>query len=166
MNTEKTGSKFALMIGAPIGLLFNGFALYISLFPLLFPPFYHLMAIENMNIFWHPIIWGIIIPASFLIFLWQDGRKIGNQLKSQDILKTSFRFISLVNFKFFLLLTAIYISGLLIYGTSVTLRATLLSTMIYPFKLLLFFCLATLITSLTIGMLIVKLTEKKAKTLN
>ena len=62
---EKIGSRYALLIGLPVGLTFSILVLIASLFP----PFNFLVFTSGLQGFWHPLIWAVIIPVSFIFLL-------------------------------------------------------------------------------------------------
>lgn len=68
---ENIGGISALIIGLPIGFIFSAFTLYISLFPM----FDFGIAFLGGKLFWSPIIWGGIIPLTYILLLWRAGKK-------------------------------------------------------------------------------------------
>lgn len=71
INLDKIGSQTALFIGLPLGTIFSLGVLVISLFPM----FDLGLAIIGGKLFWHPIIWAGLIPATFIFLLWAAGKK-------------------------------------------------------------------------------------------
>lgn len=156
MSNKKTGSKYALLLGIPFGLSFCGIILIASLFP----PFNLFIFLSEAKIFWHPASW-VIIFLYFIFLLYIKSKNIDRDLERKSSIATSFRFIFSINVNLFFLLLLIYTAGKFIYGISLTLHATLIPTLLFPVVLLFSFCFATFVTSLTLGLLIVKLTKNK-----
>ena len=156
MNDQKTGAKFALIIGLPIGLAFCLMALSLSEFY----PFAYLLRIASLKIFWNPLIW-MIIAATVTVALWQTGKVIAPSLKKRDILQTSFYFTFLVNIKLLLIMAAIYFGGMIndwLFNT----REIFLAAIPYSILIMiLFFAFATVVLSITVSLAIVHLTKSK-----
>jgi len=156
MNDQKTGAKFALIIGLPIGLAFCLTALSLSEFY----PFAYLLRLASLKIFWNPLVW-MIISATLTVALWQTGKVIAPSLKKRDALQTSFYFTFLVNIKLLLIMAAIYFGGMIndwIFNT----REIFLAAIPYSILIMiLFFAFATLVLSLSVSLAIVHLTKSK-----
>jgi len=156
MNDQKTGAKFALIIGLPTGLAFCLMALSLSEFY----PFAYLLRIASLKIFWNPLIW-IIIAATVTVALWQSGKVIAPSLKKRDALQTSFYFTFLVNIKLLLIMAAIYFGGMIndwLFNT----REIFLAAIPYSILIMiLFFAFATVVLSLTVSLVIVQLTKRR-----
>ena len=156
MNDQKTGAKFALIIGLPTGLAFCLMALSLSEFY----PFAYLLRIASLRIFWNPLIW-MIIAATVTVAIWQTGKVIAPSLKKRDALQTSFYFTFLVNIKLLLIMAAIYFGGMIndwLFNT----REIFVAAIPYSILIMiLFFAFATLVLSLTVSLVIVHLTKSK-----
>src|SRR5690606_19830238 len=94
INLDKIGSRTALLIGLPIGITFSLTVLFISLFPMLGLG----LAFIGDGLFWHPLVWAVLIPTAFIFLLWTAGKKIKTHLnKNYSLIKTSFLFTLFVN---------------------------------------------------------------------
>ncbi|RAR47776.1 hypothetical protein [Flavobacterium lacus] len=156
---EKIGSRYALLIGLPVGLTFSILVLIASLFP----PFNFLIFTSGLQGFWHPLIWGGIIPFSFIFLLWYEGKKISNYLITKNILLSSFLFTIKLNFKLFLILFLIFVFSLFLFGFSVVLESQIKSLLIGTITILITFIFATIVTTFSKSLIIVKLTQNKLK---
>jgi hypothetical protein len=156
---EKIGSRFALLIGFPVGLTFSILVLIASFFP----PFNFFVFTSGLQVFWHPLIWGGIIPFSFIFLLWYEGKKISNYLITKNILLSSFIFTAKLNMKLFLILLLTLIFTSLFFGISVALESQIKSILISTITLLITFIFATIVTTFSISLIIVKLTQNKLK---
>jgi hypothetical protein len=156
MNDQKTGAKFALLIGLPIGLAFCLMALSLSEFY----PFAYLLRIASLKIFWNPLIW-IIMAATVAVALWQSGKVIAPSLKKRDALQTSFYFTFLVNIRLLIVMAAIYFGGMIndwLFNT----REIFLAAIPYSILIMiLFFAFATVVLSITLSLAIVHLTKSR-----
>jgi hypothetical protein len=156
-NLDRVGSWTALLIGLPIGLAFSFFVLFISLFPLLDFG----LAIIGGGLFWHPIVWGGLIPLTFAFLLWTAGKRIKSHLdKNYSTIKTSFLFTLFVNSWLFGLLLAMFIIGGLFFNIAPTVSFSNISIVAIGLTILTFIT-ATGLTSVTIGLLIVTITKNK-----
>jgi len=154
MDTTKTGAKYALIIGLPIGLAFCLLPLSLTHFY----PFAFLLRIASLRVFWNPLIW-MIIAVSLTVALWQTGKVIAPSLKKRDTLKTSFYFTFLVNLRLLLIMAAIYFGGM-INDALFSTREIFLAAIPYSIIImLLFFAFATVSLSLTVSLVIVQLTK-------
>jgi hypothetical protein len=157
MDSKKTGSKYALLVGIPTGLAFTGFTVYVSSFY----PFRLLLSAASLKVFWNPFSW-LLVGAALLVSLWHTGKMIGPALKKYDVLKTSFLFTFWVNLRLMLVISAIYFYGII--ANSLNGGDPFLAAIPYAILgLLLFFALATAITSVSVSLLIVNLTKNKLK---
>ncbi|MFY7743240.1 MAG: hypothetical protein ACOVQR_11360 [Flavobacterium sp.] len=156
---EKIGSRFALLVGLPVGLTFSILVLIASLFP----PFNFLVFTSGLQVFWHPLIWGGIIPFSFIFLLWYEGKKISNYLITKNILLSSFIFTAKLNMKLFLILLFTLLFTSLFFGISVALESQIKSILVSTITLLITFIFATIVTTFSISLIIVKLTQNKLK---
>jgi hypothetical protein len=84
MDTQKTGSKFALLIGLPTGLAFFLMAISLSHFY----AFAFLLRISSLRIFWNPLTW-VVIALSLSVALWHSGKMISKSLTKRDSIRTS-----------------------------------------------------------------------------
>lgn len=155
-NLEKIGSKTALCIGLPFGTIFSLSVLFISLFPIL----NFGLVLVGGKLFWHPLIWAGLIPATFIFLLWTAGKKIKNHLdKKYSIIKTSFLFTIFVNSWLFGLILLIFIIGGFFFSPQTSGIANISLTAI---GLTVFtYIVSTVLTALTIGLLIVTITKNK-----
>lgn len=156
---EKTGSKYALLIGLPIGLTFSALVLFASLFP----PLNFAIFMTNLNGFWHPLVWAGIIPISYMYLLWHEGGKISNYLQTKSIFVTSFIFTLKLNLKLFAIILLIGLFSVLFFGVSTVLESQLLTLLFVTIAIILTFIFATLLTTFSISLIIVKLTQNKIK---
>jgi len=156
---EKTGSKYAILIGLPIGLMFSALILIASLFP----PFNFVLFMTNLQGFWHPLVWAGIIPISYIYLLWHEGRKISSYLQTKNILTTSFIFTLKLNLKLFAIILLIGLLSVLFFGISTVSQSQLISLFVTTIAIILTFIFATLITTFSISLLIVQLTQNKLK---
>jgi hypothetical protein len=156
-NLEKIGSRTALLIGLPIGMIFSFAVLFISLFPM----FDFGLALIGGKLFWHPIIWGGLIPLSFTFLLWIAGKKIkGHLSRNYSTLKISFLFTLYVNSRLFGLLLLIFIVGDLFFNIIQPLSLSNINLVAIGLTILTFIA-ATAFTTVTIGLLIVIITKRK-----
>ena len=156
-SLDRVGSWTSLFIGLPLGVLFSFAVLYISLLPMLDFG----VAIIGGGLFWHPIIWGGIIPLSYAILLWRAGKRIKGHLdKNYTALKTSFLFTLFVNSWLFGLLLSIFILGGLFFNIEQTISFGNISIVAIGLTILTFI-IATALTTVTIGLLIVIITRSK-----
>ncbi len=150
---ENIGGISALIIGLPIGFIFSAFTLYISLFPM----FDFGIAFLGGKLFWSPIIWGGIIPLTYILLLWRAGKKIHSNInKGYSVFKCSFLFTLFVNVRLLILVKLIFIIGGVLNNFEGKLELIGISLILTA----LFFTIATLFTTLTIGLGIIKLTKK------
>lgn len=158
MNTENTGSKFALLIGLPIGLIMGTIALSMAKFY----PFRFLLNLASFKLFWNPIVWTLIAIA-LAIILWKTGKTIAPTLERKNTLSTSFLFTFLVALKLFVFIAAIYFIAVIAQWLKIGDAAFLA---IVPYSLIVmifFFAFTTVIVALTGGLLVVQLTKQKLK---
>ena len=162
-TTEKAGAKYAVAIGFPTALI------YTFLLPVILAQSFSLAFLSDnreLDLFFNPLIFAILIPLVYFLAYWKSGIKIGAFDKHETMLKTSLKFSLETNFKTYLLLIAIYAINCLIKGISITVRATLINTLLFPIKIFTaFFIASTIFTTLTTGLLIVKLV-RNTKQLN
>jgi hypothetical protein len=156
---EKIGSRYALLVGLPVGLTFSILVLIASLFS----PFNFLVFTSGLQGFWHPIVWAGIIPLSFIFLLWNEGKKISNYLKNKDIILSSFIFTAKLNLKLFLILVLTLLFTSFFFGFSVVLVSQVKSLIIGTITMLITFIFATIVTTFSISLIIVKLTQNKLK---
>ena len=156
---EKTGSKYALLIGLPIGLTFSALVLITSLFP----PFNFVLFATNLQGFWHPWVWAGIIPIRYMYLLWNEGKKISNYLQTKNIFISSFIFTVKLNLKLFAVILLIGIFSVLFFGASTVLKSELILLFVATMAIILTFIFATLLTTFSISLIIVKLTQNKIK---
>jgi hypothetical protein len=158
MESEKTGSVYALLIGMPVGLAFS----YAALFASSFFPFNLLLKLAGFKIFWHPLSWLVILSV-LAYSLWQTGKKIPYNLRKSNTVKTSLLFTFYANIKVFITITTIYLVGAIADWLS---KGDASFVAVIPYGILvmiLLFLVATLITAFTISLLIVELTKNKLK---
>jgi len=161
MNSQKSGSKFALAIGLPTGLAFLLMALSLTHFY----AFAFLLRISSLKIFWNPLTWTVI-AVSLCIALWHSGKTIERSLTKRDVLKTSFYFTFLVNVKLLVVMASIYFGGMIsdvILGTRDVFFAAI------PYALIImiaFFAFATLLLSVSVSLVIVQLTKSRIEGIN
>lgn len=156
VNLDRIGSRTALFVGLPFGTIFSLMVLFISLFPM----FDLGLAVIDGRLFWHPIIWGGLIPATFIFLLWTGGGKIKKHLdKKHSIIRTSFLFTLFVNSWLFALILMIFIIGGLFFPlykegfSGISLTAIGFTISLY--------LVSTVFTALTIVLLIVTITKNK-----
>jgi len=157
MDIKSIGSKYALAAGIPTGLAFTAFTVYVSSFY----PFRLLLSAASLKVFWNPFSW-LLVGMALIISLWHTGKMIGPALKKFDVLKTSFLFTFWVNLRLMLVISAIYFYGII--ANSLSGGEPFLAAI--PFAiigLLLFFAIATAVTSITVSLLIVNLVKNKLK---
>jgi len=161
---EKIGARAALKIGLPIGLIFSMAVLYLSLFSMVNLGVY----IIGGKLFWHPIVWALIVPLMFFGLLWTGGKKLKGYVENRfSSLKSSFHFTLYVNIRLFLIIALIFIVGGFL--TSFQNDGNISSLKIIGMGLsatLLTFLIATIFTTFTIGFAIVRLAEKKISVAN
>jgi len=156
-NLDKIGAHTALFVGLPFGIIFSAMVLVISLFPMLD---FGLVLIGG-RIFWHPIIWAGIIPIVFIFLLWTAGKKIKTHLdKKYSIIKTSFLFTLFVNNRLFGLILLIFIIGGLFYSPLHTAKSTNINFIAIGLAIFTYI-ISTILTTFTIGLLIVTITKNK-----
>ncbi len=155
-NIHNIGSRVALFIGLPFGTIFSLTVFVFSLFPMLDFG----IVIIGGQLFWHPIICVGLIPVTFIFLLWAAGRKIKTHLgKNYSVIKTSFLFTVFVNNRLFGLIILIFIVSGFLYNPlqtnpfDISLIAIGLTVLTY--------IIATTLTTLTIGLLIVFVTKNK-----
>ncbi len=157
VNLDRIGSKVALYIGFPLGVFFSLIVLFLSLFPILD---FGLVFIGG-ELFWNPIIWAGVIPVTFIFLLWTAGGRIKVHLDRKDsIVWTSFLFTLFVNTWLFGLILLIFVIGGFFYSpihTSNIITVSLISLGVT----LLTYIISTVMTSMTIGLLIVTITRNK-----
>jgi len=156
---EKIGSRFALLIGLPVGLTFSILVLITSLFP----PFNFLVFTSGFQGFWHPLIWGGIIPFSFIFLLWYEGKKISNYLSTKSIILSSFIFTAKLNLKLFLILLLTLVFTTFFFGISIVLESQIKSLLIGIITIVTTFIFANIVTTFSVSLIIVKLTQNKLK---
>ena len=161
---EKIGAEVALKIGLPIGLGFSMVVLYLSLFPLVDLAIYFI----GGKLFWHPIVWALIIPLVFYGLLWTGGKKLKAYIENDfPSLKSSFYFTLFVNLRLFSIIALVFVIGGFI--TSNQMNEDMNSLKIIGLGLsttLFIFLLATIFITFTIGLTIVRLVEKKISVAN
>ena len=157
VNLDKIGSRTALLVGLPIGTIFSLTVLAMSLFPMLDFG----LAIIGGGLFWFPLVWAGLIPSTFIVLLWSAGKKIKVHLdKNYSLIKTSFLFTLFVNSWLFGLILLIFIIGGLFFSPIQTVAFSNIS--IVAIGLTIFsYVIATALTTLTIGLLIVTITKNK-----
>ena len=74
---EKIGGVTALLVGGPIGLAFS----FVAFFASLMYTFTFLLILTGGGLIWNPIIFGGLLPLSFLILLWLSGKTISKNLR-------------------------------------------------------------------------------------
>lgn len=158
MESEKTGSVYAMLIGMPVGLAFS----YAALFASSFFPFNLLLKLAGFKIFWHPLSWVIILSV-LAYSLWQTGKMIAPALRKKNSVRTSLLFTFLANIKVFITITTIYLTGAVADWIS---KGDASFIAVIPYGILvmiLLFVVATLITAFTLSLVIVELTKNKLK---
>jgi len=159
MDTQKTGSKFALLIGLPTGLAFFLMALSLSHFY----AFAFLLRISSLRIFWSPLTW-LVIAITLGVALWHSGKAIGKSLSIRDTLKTSLYFTFLVNVRLLIIMASIYFTGMI---SDVVLETRDVFFAAIPYAIIImiaFFAFATLLLSVSVSLAIVQLTKSKIET--
>jgi hypothetical protein len=156
-SLNKIGPRTAVIIGFPLGMGFGLGLLYLSLFPGLdFGIF-----VSGAGLFWHPLIWAGIIPASFIFLLWKAGKKIKLHLdRDFPLLKTSFLFTFYINNRLFSLLLLLYFISQLYTGLMPSEYLGKVNWMVLKILFWLY-VIFTVLTSLTIGLLIVYITKSR-----
>jgi hypothetical protein len=158
MESEKTGSVYALLIGMPVGIAFSFCALFASTYF----PFNLLLKIGGFQVFWHPVSW-VIILSTLAWSLWQTGKMIGPSLQKGNTVRTSLLFTFLANIKVFLAITAIYLTGAVADWLNKA-DASFIELIPYGIIAMIFlFAFATLATAFTLGLVIVEITKHKLK---
>jgi len=156
MDTQKTGSKFAMLIGLPTGLAFFLMAISLSHFY----AFAFLLRISSLKIFWNPLTW-IVIALTLGVALWYSGKAIGTSLTKRDIIKTSFYFTFMVNVRLLIMMASIYFIGMI---SDVLLHTREVFFAAIPYAIIImiaFFAFATLLLSVSVSLAIVQLTKSK-----
>jgi hypothetical protein len=156
MDTQKTGSKFALLIGLPTGLAFFLMAISLSHFY----AFAFLLRISSLRIFWNPLTW-VVIALTLSVALWHDGKMISKSLTKRDILRTSFYFTFKVNLRLLVIMASIYFIGM-ISDVALETREVFFAAIPYAILIMIvFFAFATLLLSVSVSLAIVQLTKIK-----
>jgi hypothetical protein len=156
MDAQKTGSKYALIIGLPTALALCLLALPLSHFY----PFAYVLRLASLKIFWNPLVWVVIIATS-VTALWQGGSAIAGSLAKRDALKTSFYFTSLVNLRLMLVTAAIYFIGI-VNDWLFNVREIFLPAIPYSIiSMLAFFAVSTVVFAVTVSLVIVNFTKGK-----
>lgn len=154
MDTQKIGSKFALLIGLPTALFFFLMALSLSHFY----AFAFLLRIASLRIFWSPLTW-FVIAATLSVALWHSGKAIGKSLAKRDTLKTSFYFTFMVNVRLLIIMASIYFIGM-ISDVVLNTREVFFAAIPYAIIIMIaFFAFATLLLSISVSLVIVQLTK-------
>jgi len=156
MDTQKTGSKFALLIGLPTALVFFLMALSLSHFY----AFAFLLRVSSLRIFWSPVTW-VVIGVTLSIALWYSGKVIAKSLAKRDVLKTSFYFTCIVNVRLLIIMASVYFIGMI---SDVVLNTREVFFAAVPYAIIIMiasFVLATLLLSVTVSLAIVQLTKNK-----
>jgi hypothetical protein len=154
MDIKNTGSKYALLIGLPIGLAFGTMALSVSKFY----PFRFLLKLASFKLFWNPMIWTLIAAALVLI-LWRTGKMIAPTLQKRDSLRTSFLFTFLVTIKLFVFITAVYFIAIIAEWIRLGDGAFLAIVPYSLIAMIIFFSFTTVVVALTGGLAVVQLTK-------
>lgn len=153
---DRIGSRTALLIGLPIGLMFSFTILVISLFPMVDIG----LAAIGGRLFWHPIIWAGLIPIIFTFLLWKAGQRINVHLdKNYSVIKISFLFTLFINSRLFTLILLIFLIGGLF--SNVVGTFSLFSFGVALGLTIFTFITATVFTTFTVGMLIVTIAKRK-----
>lgn len=158
MDTDKTGSKFALLIGLPIGLMMGTMALSVSKFY----PFRFLLKLASFKLFWNPAVWTLI-AAALAVILWRNGKMIAPSLEKKDALHTSFRFTFLVTLKLFIFIATIYLIAVIAEWIRIGDAAFLAIVPYSLIAMIVFFSFTTIVVALTGGLAVVQLTKLKLK---
>lgn len=151
------GSRYALLIGLPAGLAVSSFLFFISLFP----PLDILLFAAGFQVLWHPLALLSIVGV-YAYALWKSGKTITPSLLKNrfKLALTSLRFTAMVNIHLYVLILLIFVVGAITHGEA---RDLIFRLPIAALVLLVFFIAATLFTTITVGLLIVHLTQKKIK---
>jgi hypothetical protein len=156
METQKTGSKFALLIGLPTGLAFFLMAISLSHFY----AFAFLFRISSLRIFWNPLTW-VVIALTLSVALWHGGKMISKSLTKHDSLKTSFYFTFKVNLRLLVIMASIYFIGM-ISDVMLETREVFFAAIPYAILIMIvFFAFATLLLSVSVSLAIVHLTKMR-----
>lgn len=149
-NLDSIGSQTALLIGAPMGLLFAFFAFVLSLFP----PFDMLLFATGGGLMWHPAVVAVGFPLVFATLLWRSGKRIKGCLdQGYPLIWISFLFTFNVNKGLFgLMLTLFLISGLFFAQPTIDRFTSIWVGVAFSVVIFLF---STVVTTFTIGLLIV-----------
>jgi len=158
MNTDTTGSKFALLIGLPIGLAMGTMALSVSKFY----PFRFLLKLASFKLFWNPAVWTLI-AAALAVILWTTGKMIAPSLAKNDTLRTSFLFTFRVTLKLFIFICAIYFIAVIAEWFRIGDAAFLAIVPYSLIAMIIFFSFTTVVVALTGGFAVVQLTKMKLK---
>ena len=155
-RNNRIGSWTAVLIGTPIGLAFAFLAFFLSLFP----PFDMILFATGGGLIWHPIVFALIIPMTFMTLLWLAGKKIKTYLdKDYSVIKTSFLFtININKWLFGLILILFLISGLFLTKPSIDRFTSVWVGVVFS---IIIFLYSTIITTFTIGLLIVNIAKNK-----
>jgi hypothetical protein len=156
MDTQKKGSKFALLIGLPTGLAFFLMAISLSHFY----AFAFLLRISSLRIFWNPLTW-VVIALSLGVALWHSGKMISKSLTKRDSIRTSFYFTFKVNLRLLVIIASIYFIGM-ISDVMLETREVFFAAIPYAILIMIvFFAFATLLLSVSVSLAIVQLTKIK-----
>jgi hypothetical protein len=156
MDTQKTGSKFALLIGLPTGLAFFLMAISLSHFY----AFAFLFRISSLRIFWNPLTW-VVIALTLGVALWHGGKTIGKLLTKCDSIRTSFYFTFKVNLRLLVIMASIYFIGM-ISDVMLDTREVFFAAIPYAILIMIvFFAFSTLLLSVSVSLAIVQLTKMK-----
>jgi hypothetical protein len=157
VNLDKIGSRTALFVGLPIGTIFSSMVLILSLFPV----FDFGFVLIGGKLFWHPLIWAGIIPLTFVFLLWKAGGKIKKHLdEKHSILSTSLKFTIFVNSWLFGLIFLNFIVGGLFFSFLQPNSSVYLNLIAFALTILIYL-VSTILTTVTIGLLIVIITKKR-----
>jgi len=159
METEKSGSLFALLIGLPIGLAMGTMALSASKYY----PFRFLLKLASFKLFWNPMVWTLIAAALALI-LWKTGKMIAPALEKNDVLKTSFLFTFKVTLRLFLFICAIYFIAVITEWLRIGEAAFLAIVPYSLIAMIIFFSFTAAVVTITGGLAVVQLTKLRLKT--
>ncbi len=149
------GSRYAVLVGLPAGIVVSSLMLFVSLFP----PIDLLIYAAGFQSIWHPLaLLSILVVYTYA--LWKAGKNIVPSLNKNGfkLALVSLRFTAMVNIYLYALILLIFIVGAIFSGEA---RELFLRLPIAALALLAFFTPMTLFTSITIGLLIVHLTRKK-----
>jgi hypothetical protein len=160
MNQKNTGSKYALIVGFPIGVFLSLLTFSESYYIIWMVSIGDFKFIENNN---NNLFWGFIFPVLYLLILLVSSKKIDLKIKTASYIQTCFDFSYQAAKKILILLFTIYFVGLLINGISAPLHTMFLDKIFFSILMILSFSLFLIFITFLAGLIIVKLSQSKLK---